>query len=114
MPGIRVVPGRSMVRAPAGAARFGPTAAILSPSTSTDQPSCGVGLTPSNTRAGRRRRVSASTGAAAQRPSNKAAIARKFTNFVAQRARAREARSLAPEVVAEKGFVILHVDHKMR
>src|SRR5690349_5484418 len=64
MPGINVVPGRSIVLVPAGAAMFGPTAAILSPSTRTDQPSCGWRFTPSNTRAGRRRNVSATAGTA--------------------------------------------------
>ena len=34
------------MRAPAGAVTFGPTATILSPSTSTDQPACGMRVDP--------------------------------------------------------------------
>src|SRR5256885_1699657 len=42
MPRIRVAPGRSMARGPAGAARFGPATGIRSPATSTLQPSGGA------------------------------------------------------------------------
>ena len=64
IPGIKVTPGRSMTRALAGPTTSGPAAVILSPSTSTDQLACGRGLTPSNTRSGRRTKVSANAGAA--------------------------------------------------
>src|SRR5436190_7496849 len=49
------MPGSSITRAPGGAARPGPAASIRSPRTSTCQPSCGRGSTPSKTRAGRSR-----------------------------------------------------------
>src|SRR5690349_6951895 len=50
-PGNRVVPGRSMVSVPGGACTCaaGPTAAILSPCTSTTQPACACSLRASNT-----------------------------------------------------------------
>ena len=88
MPGMRVAPGRSRVRVAAGAARLGPAAAILEPSTSTDQPSCMA--VPSKTRAGRRRKVSASAGAASTKPANSPAMARNAANAATLRVRTRE------------------------
>src|SRR5678815_5079828 len=71
-PGNNVVFGRSTVVAPAGArtSATGPTAAIFSPVTSTTHPACGSAVTPSNTRAGRRRtlRTTACCASAGGRP----------------------------------------------